>query len=677
MRALNAQIRALQDELAAWETRQHEREDLDSTLKLRVRSLEKEVEAYALNAKDLQHQLEQTKNSLKAAESANVELEKRLDTFANIVATSPQKQDFGFTPMSERRGHVRRQSALPRFPTQGSLVPPTNTLSFNCPSLPSIASTIAPPHSQSISEEANAQQQEDQPSLETFTPSNPNPTSEIDFAYTESASKRDSMLSTTSSRLSWTLPDGVTADSIICSSTGKAKPSRRMRRFHGGTLVPKPLILSSTAQVSLPPATAPPMESYESPPAFPFPEVNEPARPRRLSFHESPVLRRRAYSSVDALTTDHFDDISPLPGLSPERLSEVSAEDSFRHLASPQSAATESTPRDFSSIGSAVGRNLFEELRRVKTTETDTTATASEIPGSSPPSRHSDSSHPALTRFPSNTSPSQLRQRRVLHHRSISEQTALPLRSRTRPVVGLPSLYSASQSSRSGRSRHTFSSTSPGGDKIVTIFSDLWRHPYSLARRCFERGERVMLFSSGVNKVSWWLLSFLLGPMVCRRIVSSAQPLLLSPLSARSWRKECRRKRKNGLDHVDHVDPSCPCHERGPPEQGLIARHSPWLWIKFSLTLAFAIGAAIKDGPASLLKSEWNDVSMVGKCTCSPAITMIQSCPSSIRHETKASKENEVYEMSSTIDGANGGARSLAEELGDMSDDDEAHGHYE
>lgn len=186
-----------------------------------------------------------------------------------------------------------------------------------------------------------------------------------------------------------------------------------------------------------------------------------------------------------------------------------------------------------------------------------------------------------------------------------------------------------------------------------------------------------MLFSSGVNKVSWWLLSFLLGPMVCRRIVSSAQPLLLSPLSARSWRKECRRKRKNGLDHVDHVDPSCPCHERGPPEQGLIARHSPWLWIKFSLTLAFAIGAAIKDGPASLLKSEWNDVSMVGKCTCSPAITMIQSCPSSIRHETKASKENEVYEMSSTIDGANGGARSLAEELGDMSDDDEAHGHYE
>ena len=31
-------------------------------------------------------------------------------------------------------------------------------------------------------------------------------------------------------------------------------------------------------------------------------------------------------------------------------------------------------------------------------------------------------------------------------------------------------------------------------------------------------------------------------------------------------------------------------------------KHSPWLWIKFSITLAFAIGVALKDGPGSLMK---------------------------------------------------------------------------
>ena len=33
-------------------------------------------------------------------------------------------------------------------------------------------------------------------------------------------------------------------------------------------------------------------------------------------------------------------------------------------------------------------------------------------------------------------------------------------------------------------------------------------------------------------------------------------------------------------------------------------KHSPWVWLKFSLTLAFAVGIAFKDGPASLLKTK-------------------------------------------------------------------------
>ena len=35
-----------------------------------------------------------------------------------------------------------------------------------------------------------------------------------------------------------------------------------------------------------------------------------------------------------------------------------------------------------------------------------------------------------------------------------------------------------------------------------------------------------------------------------------------------------------------------------------LGRHSPWLWLKFSITLAFAIGCAFKSGPGSLLSLE-------------------------------------------------------------------------
>ena len=41
--------------------------------------------------------------------------------------------------------------------------------------------------------------------------------------------------------------------------------------------------------------------------------------------------------------------------------------------------------------------------------------------------------------------------------------------------------------------------------------------------------------------------------------------------------------------------------ERQRQRKGSFSRHSPWLWLKFSITLAFAIGCAFKSGPGSLL----------------------------------------------------------------------------
>jgi hypothetical protein len=45
------------------------------------------------------------------------------------------------------------------------------------------------------------------------------------------------------------------------------------------------------------------------------------------------------------------------------------------------------------------------------------------------------------------------------------------------------------------------------------------------------------------------------------------------------------------------------------------SRHSPWLWLKFSITLAFAIGCAFKSGPGSLLSLEDGSCPGCESCT--------------------------------------------------------------
>ncbi|KAL1297551.1 hypothetical protein AAFC00_006120 [Neodothiora populina] len=695
MRALNTQIRSLQEELGEWETRYKdriqeegdERMQVESSLKARIRSLETDLEAYTHNARELQHQLEQTRNSLAAAESANVELEKRLETFANIVALSPQKPEPTFTPFGERRGHIRRQSTMPRLPTSGMVS--QVSAPFVMPT-PASASTVAlpPPSSasssnQSIAEDASAPPSDIQSSPPADVQSHSRYTSEVDFAYTETASKRDSMLSATSSRLSWTLPDGVNGD-LICPSTGKTKPSRRMRRFHAGSLMPKTLILSTSTQLNAappPPATAPLMDPHESSPAFPFPDVQD-ALPRRMSFDDSPLAhgRRRAYTSAENLCEEDLQILTPLKIESPSQCNSTSSDASRPQSAISQiSGIVDSTPRGYSprpGSSAAVGRNLFDELQRARSTASDeassdrptTSASAASASAASQQEASSISDLAAFSSFPLDMSPSQLRRKRILHQRSISEQTTLARRPRSRTSIGMSS-RSSNQSGRTDDSRRHarnrlrassslsqhMNGNNGSNSKIITVVSNMCRQPYKLARRCVMRGENLMLLnSSSVNKVQWWLLSFLLGPMVCRRIVSSclstsgsswssADPVA----SAKAWRRR-QAKRKQRKSAATGSRPatasssgsasSCPCH--GVPSSevasnSLIERHSPWLWIRFSLTLAFAIGAAIKDGPASLLSvsdvaHEGRDGEVVAeeeKCTCSLADETTPSAP--------------------------------------------------
>lgn len=688
VKALTNQVRTLQQELADWESRYNagsleqvdDKAQAEYTLRTRVRSLEQDVEAYARNARDLQHQFEQTKLSLNAAESANMELEKRLETFANIVALSPKKDTFNFPPLVDRRGHHRGQSATPRFPTSGML---QSTHSFHAMPPPPTSSNFATQlpliRSESNLEDASRSQDHAQ-MTHLATPSHLDV--EADYAHSDSASNRDSMLSTTSSRLSWIMSEGLNIDTVGCPSTGKVKPSRKMRRFHA-SMNPKPLILSTSAMANAMPKTAPPMEQHESPMSFPFPQASEHSEPEPTPFEDSPLLhgRRRAYTDTIRLTEEDLQNLSPLRG----RNSEDASSDftSLQALTSPRADNTD-TPRgqDFPSLGLVAGRNLFEELSRAKSGD-NTSTTSGDI--TRPNTASSYSPFNLNAGMNACVSPSQLRQRRLAHHRSISEQTALPLRSHhSKIVAGLPSLLSA-RNSDTGVPKSSYSHDEDHDDDdvdsaVITVLTDLCRQPYVLARRCLMRGgDRFLLFSSAGGRLQWWLLSFLLGPMVCRQFALSVlQPFLgssssssssSSNSSASAWRRECRRESKRQMaDAAGVVDKDCPCHGAGSRERekhGLLARHNPWLWIKFSMTIAFAIGAAVKDGPGELMMEFAADdnnhyrrrhLGVKGVCTCSESVTLVPT-------GSEASNDGREEKMMRDIRGGSVVGRNLADEF--------------
>ena len=192
----------------------------------------------------------------------------------------------------------------------------------------------------------------------------------------------------------------------------------------------------------------------------------------------------------------------------------------------------------------------------------------------------------------------------VCSNTSVSSVTATPNHRRNRshstniPVVG----YSAS-----------------AFDRLRVLFGDLWRSPVELARHLVQSAQARMRIPRSLLNVQWWLVGVLLVPMAKRRMLTRSdccedleeQPLLLEDAQRQAAQSEgmaygtmyesppnSPSGRNSGISGSGRRRTGsrmrCPHHRR---------KHTPWLWIKFSITLAFAIGTAFKDGPGSLLKT--------------------------------------------------------------------------
>lgn len=597
MRTLNVESKHLQDELSEWEVKYEQRvqEEVDkhcaieSALRNRIRNLEQDAEETRSRVQELEVELSSTSEDLQAVEAANVNLEKRIEIMSEILAASPTKIDLHAQTPGRAQKHIRPKSMLPRFPTASSLIGSPERQPRTQPVSPLLSyASHSPNLLQSPTHGAFR--------LDT-SPLQSDCTSEAESVFSEASITGDSMTSKENfeGRASfnpWNMPP---------PAHNRSRPARRMRRFGPGSFGPKPLILPSTSQCgNLFPSSAPPLERSETTPVFSLSRAS-------LEGPESPLSGRRRASTisnelsiaqvlgspVDAATSQEFD---------PEDL---------LSLSSPVSAISQDVTQRLSSFGSVAGRNLMDELTAIRSNElTESTEPASDIqPQLGSLSDASVISYDSttgqrydLTDITLGTDV--LSTSAVSRITSTSSTTAVTAHRRKRSrSVNLPVL---------GCSTSAFY-------RLRILFADLWRSPVALARHLVRTAQARMRIPRPLLNVQWWLVGVLLGPMARRRLISRVQcceepeeeslllqdtPSKLVPdeemaygtmhqtpptsSTSKSSRPASRRRRQT-------VSKTRCVHR--------ISRHSPWLWLKFSITLAFAIGAAFKDGPGTLLKS--------------------------------------------------------------------------
>ena len=611
IRTVDAERESLQKEVNDWETQYENRiqevvdqhYEIELGLRNQIRTLEQDFEESRFRMAELQAQLDTNLCNMEAAEAANVNLERRIEIMSDLLAASPSRIDFHAETPGRARRHVRPKSMLPRFPTASSLLgspergpqtqPPSPLLSFAnySPHIPS-----SPAHS--VCRYDSAVQQSDY-------------MSEVESVFSDVSATGDSVTSAgtfdhQSAFNPWTLPP---------PPPPRSKPARRMRRFGAGSIGPKPLILPSTAHCDgLQPACALPLGRSETAPTF-FPEMTASSQDSR-----APLLGRKRASTM----ADRQDLLqlaaSPFPRDDWRSYEDEASLDS--HI--PSTCSSRPPTRGLSSLGSASGRNLMEEL-------TAASSALESCPSSDVSAEQQGDDETSAT---TDNTPRDL---------STLEGTTLvvdlPIRPPTSHVIDIDTGNSLTAASIRRNSDSHPRSISPIGthsasifERLRFLFGDIWRSPIDLARHLIRTSQARMRIPRPLLDIHWWVVGVLIGPVARRRVLLGIQsdvpgeesPLMLHTTPTRTaqadrmaygtlYENPPSPKRSPRGTHTSRT--KRPLHRLGCPHRR--AKHSPLVWLKFSLTLAFAIGAALKDGPVSLLKATI--------CTCQQSGFIAQS----------------------------------------------------
>ena len=613
MRSLfDMETKQLQQEIAAWEEKYEirVREEVDrhftieSGLRARIRNLEQDADEAKVKAQSLEMHVQAKAADLLAAEAANVNLEKRVEIMSDLLAST--KVELHTDTSARGRRHIRPKSMLPRFQTASWLAtspdrtPRTQSSSpirpnFRQPTTPTTNPSNGFPFPESPIRE-HFSQLDSQSEVTDFA-------SENGSIFSEDSATGDSMTSAeqadgSNSLNPWGLPTN--------SPSAKAKPARRMRRFGGGSLGPKPLILPQTSHRGyFPPLSAPVLEHSKTMPAF-FPS-------QILARQVEDVLssgRRRASTIASAVTlpsAPHED-----PEGEEDLLDEENLQDSLISLPSPLSFGSGDTTRRSSSLGAVEGRNLMEELDDV---HSETIAGSADPPSERSSGR--DFLDVAEDAPMCHNETRDMNTITAIDNDAESPTSSLPVILPERPSLPLAAI-AAKHVRRSSSVSLPSNQSASMLDRLRHLFGDLWRSPVAIAQYFVRAAQARMQIPRPLLNVQWWLIGVLLGPLAKRHLAMSSsccrddeEQLVLrdkppdgeheppeagqdgtSPISGTISRRGCTSMTSSR--HRGGHKKSC-VHRR--------SKHSPWLWIRFSVTLAFAVGVAFKDGPASLMRT--------------------------------------------------------------------------
>jgi hypothetical protein len=610
MRSLNAETKQLQEALEEWENRYDERVQevveqhtaIEIGLRNQLRSHEEQEEETRYRIHELEEQVGIMSQSLESAEVANIHLEKRLEILSDLLATSAKIDLHAETPGRARR-QSRPKSMLPRFPTTGNLMISPERLSESGTQPPSPALSFADSYSHLDLRQTRSHQE-----LISGSVYHSEHNSDVESVFSDASVLGDSLISADPSSNTHHAHFDMPPPSL----PPRGRPSRRMRRFGAGSIGPRPLILPSASHYDHVPASAPALEHHEQSLGFPFRNHSVGRR------NGSPLLgRRRASTMMDHATLASLtgSDLLTVPGAE-------AGDDEMPSFTSPTSAMSQFSVRDYPSLGScagaAISRNLMDELSQIRSNDAteesndyERADTESALGDHEDDTELQESFLEPLEPIPES------------HSREVSDASHS-----TATVMGL-------QPCTSPKSTADLSFTA----RLRRIFGDLWRSPIELARHLVQRAQACMRLPAPLRNVQWWLVSVLLGPMAKRHLLSTQQNYsrdydddrerLLIPeqtQSPGSPTESChnlaygtfypsspeapatKRSRRPGMAGpgkkvVSHRSGSSNTRRNTHQLMGL-GRNSPWLWLKFSITLAFAIGCAFKSGPGSLLLLE-------------------------------------------------------------------------
>lgn len=283
LRAITADCRSLQREVAEWEAKFAERvkDEIDHRLEMetsfnnRIRSLERDVELRDSRVEELEWEVEtlvQRAKNNEALETTNINLERRVDVLTELLAQSPTKPTSCSATTSPRKCDpskrtTRARSMMPRLPSSpGGVRLPLSTVTeagFWHPGDPGSHERMSEspePLEARLNTEATFQAEPLLRSGRSDSMDSGSGSSSPLRSAPGSSSRPTSMFSDYSAGAgAWGLPIPPASDFRV------GNRQRKMRRFPSGSCALKPLVLPNTTGAPSLPLSAPIHASRQSP----------------------------------------------------------------------------------------------------------------------------------------------------------------------------------------------------------------------------------------------------------------------------------------------------------------------------------------------------------------------------------------------------------------------------